>query len=422
MTQIASSGGQVLVFFRLKRVLTSILTIQVSLATFPVRAAEGQAPKPGPQLTELKQDYTFTDENGQTKTVEVEVTATEVSSPEEAETAKEWFRREQEKSPAAEHYALVADGQEPSQDGIELKNAEKIKIPKEGFEQLGQWLTDSKSDNAEIQAKRDSAANRFFHLVSHLASNRYSLAMVRFIIVGGAMYTGFVYSKLPLWPSAVAAGTLGLISGAIQLNVKEYTNFLTRHGAVVNIPQTLISRVAQVFGFNYMKTRERLSRSLPFNFVFNQSVKLFVVSSAILAIANLEFFLMDAPLHHSYGETVSSILMTAFLNISGQGTFDTAVATHKDELKKQLDDPSKLKRVEVTTAIKVVSVALVSNLATSMIATGSATTEYIGRDILYALTAGGIAYWSYLLFKYDPYVRGIFKSLKTKCTNWLSGS
>jgi len=390
------------------------LLLSLLIAIPPAAFAKQDDVADAQELTEITQSYRLTTENGASEGLDVTVSGIQVNSPSEAKAALKWFWRRQVEAKgqgdaSIQKFALVAAGADADVPAVDLSEFEKIELPADGFAELAAGASDQ------------SLTSRLKTLSRFLISQKYSLAVIRAVGVGGSVYTGFVYSKLPLVESLVASATIGLISGAIQLNVKGYTELLLRQGWIARSSQSLAARISQVFGLDYEKTKDRLRNSMPFNFVFNQSAKLTLMTAAIYSLVNLEFLALGSPLHSTLWSAVTSVTVATLYSVFGQGAIDSAIATHQGELKKNiLEDPDSLKRLEIKTAVKILSIALVANFAAVLVTTDNMETVYVGKQILNGITLGGLTYWSYLLFTYDQTVRAKLKSLRAYCGSLLT--
>lgn len=409
--------------------LPIVLSVQILLAPAYVYADDQPTPPPqsgsaAPAVTEIDQSYVFKSGNDQPETLNVSVAGIEVDSATSAKALAWYLEQIAEAKGPVEKVALLPTEFNASDAPLDLKDYQKIEIKKDGLAGLAADLQNARTDAGT--PSRKSAASRLLGAVKGLFSNRYSLTVIRAGGVGMAAYTGFVFSKLPLTETLVAAATIGFISGAIQYNVKLYTDFLSQKGWFSRGAQALAGRIGQVFGLDYEKTKARLRDSIPFNFVFNQSLKGFLLQAAILAFVNFEFFALGSPLHPLYWPTVSSILVSSIFSQVGQGTLDSAISVHKDSSKGEISDACGarkdciLNRLEVTTAVKILAVALVANFATVLVAGDNSQTAYLGKQILTGVTIAGATYWSYLLSRYDILIRGKIVHACTPCAKFLS--
>lgn len=337
----------------------------------------------------------------------VSVESRDVNSPEEAKEALKWFSEQQAKSNAAssEKIAVIPLG------------ADSSEIPA-GFQKVEIAPQEVAALANDLGREHKSISQRFKSLTKRLPIGRFSLAVIRIAGVGGAAYTGFMFSKLPSWESFLAASTIGVISATFQF--KWYTNLLQRKGALVRGTQSLAASIVSNFGLDYEKTLKSVQNSMPFDFAFNQAGKIFVIAAGILSIINFEFYAMHLPLYPDFESTVVNILKTAGYTVIGQGTLDTAIATDNHYAKKENGDEKAVKRIEITTSIKILSVALVANFATTLVGSGNPDAILIGKQIVNGVTLGGLTYWGYNLYRYNDWVRNKIKSASSLCQRLLT--
>lgn len=406
----------------MKRFARQILSFVLAGETIfaPVNAfahnaeAATQAEAHGPSITQINQSYELL--TGDKSKLDVSVSGVEVKSPADEKEALAWFTQELAKAGgSAQKFALIPQGSESSD------------VPA-GFEKLEIAPQEMAELAKDLSPQDASVARRLTNLTKRLATGRYSLAVIRAVGVGGAAYTGFMFSKLPLMESMVAAATIGFISGAIQYHVKWYTDFLFRQGGIVRGTQALAARIGSAFGLNYEKTKERLQKSMPFDFVFNQSTKVALMAAAILSIVNFEFFALNSPLQPDFWSTVSSVIVASIYTVTGQGALDTSIAANKEYAKKELggddmplDSKAKaLERLEITTSVKILSVALISNFASVLVSSTDPQAIFVGKEILNGVTLAGLTYWSFVLYRYNDWIRGKIKAGNSFCQRLLT--
>lgn len=407
------------------------LPIRQSSQTITLSWPEGTKGAPEPQSMLVTVDYVQTENSG------------------DYEKAVTWYNAEQAKlkDVPSQEYQVGIEGQvleHPAAESVDYNKIEKIEIPLTWMEKL-KFVVKDAYDNAnsrlelkDLKAKDKNAKTfeesyaRVTKFLKHPETTRWTLAVVKTVMVGGVMWAGFMKSSTPFNTSLAVASSMGVLSGLIQFYQAQFYHWLIHKGVTMSVVSSLGAKMsATLEGTDYKNLKsDFLNSSRIYN--FQKELKWYLTEVAFIGIAAALFRGLGHPIYESLSSGIFHSFFIALLALKGQGKWDGVLAEERGHQLRELiqSKPTdeiyekQLQHIDRIANVKGFAVAGFANLGTAISISMSSgdNSSYLGYMVLAGMYISARLYELRHDPKFKKWVSNTTEKVQNTCSELLLGS